>query len=87
MSAHVTKVIAKVRRGRRTHSAIGDGDVARLSACTNQAAKLMLNMGGGAPEGVLAAAALRVIGGQMMGRLIFGDNQNKLNAKNGNFRS
>ncbi len=33
---------------------------------------------GGAPEGVLAAAALRVIGGQMMGRLIFNDNQKQI---------
>jgi fructose-1,6-bisphosphatase II / sedoheptulose-1,7-bisphosphatase len=33
---------------------------------------------GGAPEGVLAAAALRVIGGQMMGRLQFDNNQKQI---------
>jgi fructose-1,6-bisphosphatase II / sedoheptulose-1,7-bisphosphatase len=33
---------------------------------------------GGAPEGVLAASALRVIGGQMMGRLIFGNDTKQI---------
>ncbi len=36
---------------------------------------------GGAPEGVLAAAALRSIGGQMQGRLIFGAEEEKSRAR------
>ncbi len=36
---------------------------------------------GGAPEGVLAAAALRCIGGQMMGRLVFRNDDEKQRAR------
>jgi len=51
---------------------IGDGDVAGVIATTDPATCIDLYMGsGGAPEGVLAAAALRCIGGQMQGRLLF----------------
>jgi fructose-1,6-bisphosphatase II / sedoheptulose-1,7-bisphosphatase len=35
---------------------------------------------GGAPEGVLAAAALRATGGQMMGRLIFANDEDRVRA-------
>jgi len=73
------ELIAKVREAGARIRLIGDGDVAGVIACTNQAARIDAYMGtGGAPEGVLAAAALRVIGGQMMGRLIFGDNQKQI---------
>ncbi len=65
-------LIAKVREAGAKIRLIGDGDVAGVIACTNQNTRVDVYMGsGGAPEGVLAAAALRVIGGQMMGRLIF----------------
>jgi fructose-1,6-bisphosphatase II / sedoheptulose-1,7-bisphosphatase len=58
---------------------ISDGDVAGIIATTDAATKIDLYMGiGGAPEGVLAAAALKTIGGQMMGRLIFDDNQRQI---------
>ena len=51
---------------------IQDGDVAGVIATTNPDTGIDLYMGiGGAPEGVLAAAALRCVGGQMQGRLIF----------------
>ena len=51
---------------------IGDGDVAGVIATTDPATGVDLYMGsGGAPEGVLAAAALRCIGGQIEGRLLF----------------
>ena len=51
---------------------IPDGDVAGVIATTNPDTGIDLYMGvGGAPEGVLAAAALRCVGGQMQGRLIF----------------
>jgi len=73
------EMIAKVREAGAKIRLIGDGDVAGVIACTNQNTKVDIYMGsGGAPEGVLAAAALRVIGGQMMGRLIFGDNQKQI---------
>ena len=73
------ELIAKVREAGAKVYLIGDGDVAGVIACTNKNTHVDIYMGsGGAPEGVLAAAALRVIGGQMMGRLIFGDNQKQI---------
>ena len=73
------ELIAKVREAGARIRLIGEGDVAGVIACTNQTARIDAYMGtGGAPEGVLAAAGLRVIGGQMMGRLIFGDNQKQI---------
>jgi len=51
---------------------IGDGDVAGVISTTNQDTSIDMYIGrGGAPEGVLAAAALRCVGGQFNGRLIF----------------
>ena len=51
---------------------IGDGDVAGVIAVTNEDTTIDMYMGsGGAPEGVLAAAALRCVGGQFNGRLLF----------------
>ena len=50
---------------------ITDGDVAGVIATSTPSTGVDIYMGtGGAPEGVLAAAALRCIGGQMQGRLI-----------------
>jgi fructose-1,6-bisphosphatase II / sedoheptulose-1,7-bisphosphatase len=50
---------------------ITDGDVAGVIATSTPATGVDIYMGtGGAPEGVLAAAALRCIGGQMQGRLV-----------------
>ncbi|MDQ3144329.1 MAG: class II fructose-bisphosphatase [Pseudomonadota bacterium] len=51
---------------------IPDGDVAGVIATTDADTGIDIYMGsGGAPEGVLAAAALRCVGGQIQGRLIF----------------
>ncbi len=51
---------------------IGDGDVAGIIATTDPLTGVDLYIGsGGAPEGVLAAAALRCIGGQLQARLLF----------------
>jgi fructose-1,6-bisphosphatase II / sedoheptulose-1,7-bisphosphatase len=51
---------------------IGDGDVAGVIATTNPDTTIDIYMGsGGAPEGVLACAALRCVGGQFKGRLLF----------------
>ena len=48
------------------------GDVAGVIATTNPDTGIDIYMGsGGAPEGVLAAAALRCVGGQLQGRLVF----------------
>ena len=51
---------------------IPDGDVAGVIAVTDPETGIDIYMGsGGAPEGVLAAAALRCVGGQIQGRLLF----------------
>ena len=51
---------------------IPDGDVAGVIATADPDTGIDLYIGtGGAPEGVLAAAALRCVGGQMQGRLVF----------------
>jgi fructose-1,6-bisphosphatase II / sedoheptulose-1,7-bisphosphatase len=51
---------------------IPDGDVAGVFHTTEASTGIDLYVGqGGAPEGVLAAAALRCVGGQMQGRLVF----------------
>jgi len=61
---------------------IGDGDVAGVIAVTNPETTIDLYMGqGGAPEGVLAAAALRCVGGQFNGRLVFRNDDEKARAK------
>ena len=61
---------------------IPDGDVAGVIAVTNPETTIDLYMGsGGAPEGVLAAAALRCVGGQFNGRLIFRNDDERLRAR------
>jgi len=66
------ELIAKVREAGARIMLIGDGDVAGVIATSTGDSGIDIYMGsGGAPEGVLAAAALRCIGGQMQGRLLF----------------
>ena len=61
---------------------IPDGDVAGVIATTDEATNIDLYMGrGGAPEGVLAAAALRCMGGQFNGRLLFRNDDEKARAR------
>lgn len=63
-------------------SLIPDGDVAGVIAVTNEDTGIDLYMGtGGAPEGVLAAAALRCVGGQFKGRLLFRNEDEKSRAR------
>jgi len=51
---------------------ITDGDVAGVMHCAEETTGIDMYMGsGGAPEGVLAAAALKCMGGQMYGKLLF----------------
>jgi fructose-1,6-bisphosphatase II / sedoheptulose-1,7-bisphosphatase len=65
-------LIAKVRAAGARIMLISDGDVSGVIATSTPNSGVDLYLGsGGAPEGVLAAAALRCIGGQMQGRLLF----------------
>ena len=66
------EIIASLRAAGARVSLIGDGDVAGVIATTDPETGVDLYIGsGGAPEGVLAAAALQCVGGQMLGRLTF----------------
>ena len=57
---------------------ITDGDVAGVINTTDAATGIDLYVGsGGAPEGVLAAAALKCVGGQMQGRLTFRNDEER----------
>ena len=61
---------------------IGDGDVAGVIAVTDEDTTIDLYMGtGGGPEGVLAAAALRCVGGQFNGRLVFRNDDERARAR------
>jgi fructose-1,6-bisphosphatase II / sedoheptulose-1,7-bisphosphatase len=72
------ELIAKVREAGARIMLIGDGDVSGVIATSDPETGIDIYMGsGGAPEGVLAAAALRCIGGQMQGRLLFRNDDEK----------
>ncbi|MCD2323197.1 class II fructose-bisphosphatase [Sphingomonas sp. IC-56] len=61
---------------------IGDGDVAGVIATTDPDTTIDIYMGsGGAPEGVLACAALRCVGGQFQGRLLFRNDDERARAR------
>lgn len=61
---------------------ISDGDVSGVIATAQPNSGIDIYIGsGGAPEGVLAAAALRCIGGQFQGRLIFRNDDEKSRAR------
>jgi fructose-1,6-bisphosphatase II len=66
------RMVTEIRKaGARIHL-ISDGDVAPAIAAAVEESGVDLLMGiGGAPEGVLAAAALKCLGGDMQGRLVF----------------
>ena len=68
------ELLAKCREAGARIMLLGDGDVAGVIATALPEGGVDIYMGaGGAPEGVLAAAALRCVGGQMQGRLLFED--------------
>jgi len=74
-------LIENVRRAGARITLITDGDVSGVIATAQPETGVDIYMGvGGAPEGVLAAAALRCIGGQMQGRLIFRNDDEKARA-------
>jgi fructose-1,6-bisphosphatase II / sedoheptulose-1,7-bisphosphatase len=75
-------LIRKVRDAGARIMLITDGDVSGVMATSEEASGVDIYMGsGGAPEGVLAAAALRCIGGQMQGRLIFRNDDERARAE------
>jgi fructose-1,6-bisphosphatase II / sedoheptulose-1,7-bisphosphatase len=76
------ELIAKVREAGARIVLIGDGDVSGVIATSTGDSGIDVYMGsGGAPEGVLAAAALRCIGGQFQGRLLFRNDDEKGRAR------
>jgi fructose-1,6-bisphosphatase II / sedoheptulose-1,7-bisphosphatase len=76
------KMIAELRALGCGVVLIGDGDVAGVIATTNPDTTIDVYMGsGGAPEGVLACAALRCVGGQFKGRLLFRNDDERMRAR------
>jgi fructose-1,6-bisphosphatase II / sedoheptulose-1,7-bisphosphatase len=66
--------------GARVHL-IGDGDIAGVIHCTKPETGIDMYLGaGGAPEGVLAAAALKCAGGQFQGRLVIRNDEERARA-------
>ncbi len=77
------ELIAQVRAAGARIMLITDGDVSGVIATSQPESGVDIYLGsGGAPEGVLAAAALRCIGGQMQGRLIFRNDEERGRAAN-----
>ena len=75
-------IIAELRAIGCAIHLISDGDVAGVIATTNPDTGIDIYIGtGGAPEGVLAAAALACIGGQIQGRLLFRNDDERARAK------
>ncbi len=76
------QLIADVRASGARINLIGDGDVSAIIATTEADTGIDLYVGsGGAPEGVLAAAALQCIGGSMLGRLTFRNDDERARAE------
>ena len=76
-------MLAELRATGAAIHLIGDGDVAGVMHCTApEATGIDLYMGsGGAPEGVLAAGALKALGGQIWGRLLFRNDDERSRAE------
>ena len=69
-------LIEKVRISGAKINLIGDGDIAAVIETTFDHRKVYMGIGG-APEGVLAASALKTTGGQICGKLLFKSSNNK----------
>ena len=75
-------LISRVRATGARIMLISDGDVSGVIATATPGSGVDIYIGsGGAPEGVLAASALRCIGGQMHGRLVFRNEDEKGRAR------
>ena len=74
-------IIAQVRAAGARITLIPDGDVSAVIATSEPETGIDFYVGtGGAPEGVLAAAALQCVGGAMLGRLVFRNDDEKARA-------
>jgi fructose-1,6-bisphosphatase II / sedoheptulose-1,7-bisphosphatase len=74
-------IIESVRSAGGAVKLITDGDIAGVIATSDPTTGIDIYMGqGGAPEGVLAAAALRCVGGQIQARLIFKKDDERVRA-------
>ena len=68
------ELISKVRKTGARIKLIPDGDVSAVIATSFEDSGVDMYMGiGGSPEGVLAAAALRCIGGKIYSKLVFNE--------------
>ncbi|MCH4023840.1 MAG: class II fructose-bisphosphatase [Acetobacter sp.] len=76
------EMIAKTREAGARVRLFSDGDVAAaIAACLPTSSVDIFAGSGGAPEGVLAAAAVRCTGGQMQARLLFEDDEQRERAR------
>ncbi|HCM83936.1 MAG TPA: class II fructose-bisphosphatase [Alphaproteobacteria bacterium] len=76
------QLIADVRATGARISLIDDGDVSAVIAVADPNSGIDMYIGsGGAPEGVLAAAALRCLGGHIIGKLLFRNDEERARAK------
>ena len=74
-------IIEGVRKAGGAVRLITDGDIAGVIATSDPVTGIDIYMGqGGAPEGVLAAAALRCVGGQIQARLVFRNDEERSRA-------
>ena len=72
------ELISKIRQTGARIKLISDGDVSAVIATSFEDSGVDMYMGiGGSPEGVLAAAALRCIGGKIYSKLVFNDEKEK----------
>jgi fructose-1,6-bisphosphatase II len=75
-------LVREVREAGARIKLIGDGDVAgALNTCFPETGVDVLMGTGGAPEGVISAAALRCVGGDFQGRLAFRNDEERQRAK------
>ena len=76
------ELIKSVRKSGARIKLISDGDVSAVIATTIEDSGVDIYLGsGGAPEGVLAAAALRCLGGKIYGKLIIRNEEEKIRAQ------
>ncbi|MDX2049595.1 MAG: class II fructose-bisphosphatase [Rickettsiaceae bacterium] len=78
------ELIAKIREQGVRVKLIADGDVSAIIETSYLGAYDLYIGTGGAPEGVLAAAAMKTLGGQICGRLIFSDDEERKRASSWN---